>query len=315
MSSASSIRGQRIRASLDDVELEGDVHRRLEARSADLAVTLQRVAVPEVEIRAVVEDRQVHGRAFARIGGIHVAAEVAGPQPAERLVAGGRDRQPAQHRLERHLDSLRRRCRQLEDADVAGAIEAPLEAACGKRIVEHARSRIAGHGTDARRVHRRHRAVPVRAQLEDPDDERVTGRRAFDEERADFARPRTAGLFVVVAWFRERAGLDDGARFQPQDGIANGKCGDARGRLEHDRRRGGLLGENRQQEEAREHATRLTASLLASVPGLSAAEGVGRSAAAAGISMLPAAGSRSLESSAAVAARPIAVGRSTVPAP
>ena len=71
-------------------EAEGDVHRGLEARAADLAVALQRVAVAEVEQRAGMEDGQVDRRALADVGGVHVPAEGPGPEPVKRLVALGR---------------------------------------------------------------------------------------------------------------------------------------------------------------------------------------------------------------------------------
>ena len=94
------------RAFLLQAEAEGHVHRRLQSRPADLAVSLQRVPVAEVEQRAGVEDGQVDRRALAHVGRVHVAAEGPRPQPAELLLARRRHRDAPQHRRERHRDRL-----------------------------------------------------------------------------------------------------------------------------------------------------------------------------------------------------------------
>ena len=104
---ASSIRGQAIFFPLTRSNCSVTTAGRLEARAAHLAVALRGVDVAEVEERPVVEDRQVDGRALADVGRVHVAAEGTGPEAAERLLAGRRDRDPSEHRLERDLDALR----------------------------------------------------------------------------------------------------------------------------------------------------------------------------------------------------------------
>ena len=77
------------------------------------------------------EDRQVHGRALADVRRVHVAAEIARPEAAPRLLAGRRDRHPAEHRPQRHLDPLARRAGHVEDPDHPRAIDPPDEPAAG----------------------------------------------------------------------------------------------------------------------------------------------------------------------------------------
>ena len=60
-------------------------------------------------------------------------------------------------------------------------------------------------------------------QPHDPDDERVVGRRAFDEERADLAGPRPARPSRSSRRPREGARLDDRARTQAQHRRPDGK--------------------------------------------------------------------------------------------
>ena len=124
--------------------------------------------------------------------------------------------------------------------DVARAIELPHEPPRRQGLVQHARPVVAGHGADAPGSHRRHRRVPVWTNLEDLDDERVLGRRALDEERPHFARPRSSRALVVVAGLREGARVHDLSRLDAQDRRPHGECRHARGRLEADslRRRG-----------------------------------------------------------------------------
>ena len=80
-------------------------------RSPAATARRQRVPVPEIEVSALVEDRQVHRRPLDRIRRIHVPAEVPRPETAESLLSARRNREPAEHRLEWQLDSLRRRQR------------------------------------------------------------------------------------------------------------------------------------------------------------------------------------------------------------
>ena len=162
MSSASSIRGHRMRRPLmrSNANVTSIVVSRPEP--TDLAVALEGVGVAEVEVRAFVKDREKYRRALARVGGVHVAPEVAGPEAAERFGACRRHCQAAEHGLERHLDRLRRRVRQVEDAHVARSIETPDEAARRQRIVDHPRARVASHGADAVGIDRRHRRVAIR---------------------------------------------------------------------------------------------------------------------------------------------------------
>ena len=54
------------------------------------------------------EDREVDGGAFADLGRVHVAAEVAGPETRERLLAARRDGHPPEHRLEVDLHATPR---------------------------------------------------------------------------------------------------------------------------------------------------------------------------------------------------------------
>src|SRR5690606_26569365 len=147
------------------------------------------------------------GDALADVRGVHVSAEVAGPQAAPRLLARGRDRHASQHGPQRDLDAPAGRTGQLEDADVPLAVEAPLVPPRGQRVVEHPRARVAGDGADAARVDGRDRVVAVQPQLQDLHDERVAGARALDMERAHLAGPASAGLRVVVAGTREGLGL------------------------------------------------------------------------------------------------------------
>jgi hypothetical protein len=156
------------------------------------------VHVAEVEQRAVVKDRQIDGSPFTRVRGVHVAAEIAGPEAAERLFPLWRDRQAPEHRPERDLETLRRRIGKLQDPDVALAIDLPHEPPRGQRIVQNPRPRITGDCTDPSGVHRRHRRVAVHAQPDDFHDQRIVGCRPFDVERAYLTRPCAAGASVVV---------------------------------------------------------------------------------------------------------------------
>src|SRR5215203_4919667 len=89
---------------LDQIELERDVGGGLEAGSGDLAVALQGMEVAKIEQGAGMEHREVDGRAWSHIRRVHVAAEVSGPEPFPDLLARRCDGNPAEHRLQRHLD-------------------------------------------------------------------------------------------------------------------------------------------------------------------------------------------------------------------
>jgi putative ABC transport system permease protein len=59
----------------------------LEAGAGDLPIALSRVYIAKVEICALMEDRQLHRSALGHVGGVHVTAEVTGPDAGELLFA------------------------------------------------------------------------------------------------------------------------------------------------------------------------------------------------------------------------------------
>jgi hypothetical protein len=79
-----------------EIELEGDVGGRFEPGSDDLAIPLERVKIAEIEERARMEHRQIHGCALGHVRGVHVAAEIAGPEAAETGVADSSEAEPAE---------------------------------------------------------------------------------------------------------------------------------------------------------------------------------------------------------------------------
>jgi hypothetical protein len=108
-----------------EVEAERHVHRGLESRAADFAVALQRVPVAEIEERAGMRHRQVHGRPLAHVRNVHVAAEAPRPQAVEGVrTFGGRGDAP-EHRPQRERDRLGRAARQVHGAGHALAVQPP----------------------------------------------------------------------------------------------------------------------------------------------------------------------------------------------
>src|SRR5262245_15997203 len=178
------------------------------------------MAVAEIEERAIVIYRQINGRALADVGRVHIAAEIARPESSPRLFALRRDGHSSEHRLQLDLDALHPAVRKVECTSVALAVEFPDEAFGGNGIVEHWRAPVVGEGAETRRM-RRNSSVAIRTQLQNLDDERVVGSRAFDIKRPDLARPRAASPLVPVAPQRTR--LDDVAGLDAQNRLALGE--------------------------------------------------------------------------------------------
>src|SRR5262249_30027871 len=189
----------------DQIELERHIHARFESRAADLAVALQRVAVAEIEESAVVKDRQINGGAFANVGRVHIAAEIAGPQSSPGFFALRRHGHASEHRLQLDFDTLHLAVRKVQDADVSFAVQLPDEALGRSGIIEHRGATVVGERAETRRM-RRNSRLAIRTQLQDFDDQRVVGSRAFDVNRPDLARPRAARALVPVA--PQRTGFD-----------------------------------------------------------------------------------------------------------
>src|SRR5947209_833636 len=93
-------------ASFDHVELENDFHGGLQPRAAEFAIALQGVAIAEIEVSAIVEDREIQRRALCDVAHVHVSAEITRPQPGPSLFAFRCDGHAAQHRAERNLQAL-----------------------------------------------------------------------------------------------------------------------------------------------------------------------------------------------------------------
>ena len=169
--------------------------------------------------------------------GVHVAAEVAGPQAAERFLAGRRDGEPAEHRLERHLDRLRRRvaagrgCRRCASRSSRQTKRRAGSGSFSMRVRESPATALMPFGLTAdTAVSRFGRSRTI---LHDQ------GVVAASHLRCRTGRPRrarAAGLLVVVAGLRERARLDDGARLQAQHRRTHGERRHACCRFEIDRR-------------------------------------------------------------------------------
>src|SRR5262249_42255058 len=131
---------------LDQIELKGHVHARFESGAADLAVALQRMAVAEIEERALVKDRQINSRALADVRRVHVAAEIAWPESGPRLLALRRYGHAPEHRLQLDLDALHPAVGKIEYTKVALAVEFPDEALGRGGVVEHRRATVVGEG-------------------------------------------------------------------------------------------------------------------------------------------------------------------------
>ena len=216
----------------DEIEPERDVHRRLEARADDLAVALQRMAVPEIEERTGVEDRQIDGHALADVRRIQIAAEVTRPESAKGFLSRRGDGDAPEHRLERDLDALAGRRGEIEDADHPLPVEPPGKRSRRQRVVEYSRPVVSGDAADSVRAVPGDGRVPVRRQFDEADDERVARRGALDVKRPHFTGPRPA--LVVVAGPRERLGHDGRPGRHAQHGLAHGVSRNAGGRDERD---------------------------------------------------------------------------------
>src|SRR5215208_6127506 len=89
-----------------DREAQGDLHSGLNGRSADLAVALRRVGVPDREQRPLHADRQVEGGAGPKVLGVHIAAPARGGYDRVRSRLRGGQADGAGERFVGKLDAL-----------------------------------------------------------------------------------------------------------------------------------------------------------------------------------------------------------------
>ena len=143
------------------------MHRRLDRRAADLAVTLCGVPVPDAQAGTFVEHRQEEGGARRQVARVHVPAMDVGRDRRARAVHG-RDPDLATERDDRHADAGQ------EFGEVTDRRQAcDPERGIGELVREQAETR------DARRP------APVgRPEIEQIDLQGVAGLGAFDGDRS-----------------------------------------------------------------------------------------------------------------------------------
>ncbi len=254
----------------DQVDLEDHIHRGLETRPRHLAMALASVPVTEIEVGAVVEDRQIDGGPLPDLGRIHVSTEIARPQPAERLRTARSDREAPEHRpqVDGHLPhaaiwKLGRRRHVV-------AIQAPEVTALGYRLVEQPHPRVRGQAPEVR-IDAGGGQIVIGPHPVHSDDQHVARRRALDVDRPYLAGKGAPLLRVVSAEVRlrdeHRAGFDAKHRFAHR----KGRLSDLGREVDRIRRRAGIAGlhdggHGHRQQRVHRHLPRKTPAGLSKEP-------------------------------------------------
>jgi hypothetical protein len=197
---------------------EADVHRDLDPRPGDLAVPLERVAVPEVQQRPLHEHRKVDRDPRHEAAIVHVAAVLGRGGGGDRLAAGRGHPEAAEHRREGQGERPQARLRLHQRRGAGVRVDVPLGAPA---LVAGRPGQLGGVGR-VYHVRGHHRAAEaVAAVRPDPlelDHERVARLGPLDVERAGHrvAAGRHPLAAVVEAGGIDRGGLDRVAVGYPQ---------------------------------------------------------------------------------------------------
>ncbi len=180
---------------LHQADRELHVERDLDSRAYDLPISLERVSIPDVEQRPGREDGERDRDAGAEPPVIHIPAVAPRGGGGDRLPAGRRDPEAAQHRRQRQRQVSQRRLGTEQDGRTSLGVHLPLR----RRRLRWQLAHITRIDHVRRQAGRTPPPPPVRPQRIEPHRERVAHLGALNKERPGLGiAPTGDGLLIRV---------------------------------------------------------------------------------------------------------------------